>query len=289
MNSEYLKMINLIELNQFVRFAELGTLSKAAEMLYISQPTLTRSMKHIEDEFNVSLFNRSRNRLDLNETGKKAAEYAKRLLEEEKNMIESVQAFDRSLNTIRISSCAPAPLWTLIPEIYESCHGMMISSSLDDAESIIRDVESEKIDAGVIPYRIEDSELACIPYSRETLYACIPISHPLSSASELSFDDLNGYNAIIRNQIGFWDKMCRERMPASRFLVQNDDFAFRELVRSSTLLSFATNLAADGYKDILSERHLIRISDKEADVRYYIITKKKAEEIMCRCAEKHIN
>ena len=282
-------MINLIELNQFAKFAEFGTLSKTAEMLYISQPTLTRSMKHIEEEFGVPLFIRSKNRLELSETGRKAAEYAERLLAEERSMIDSVRAFDRSLHTIKISSCAPAPLWTLIPEIYEKSQVTMISSSLDDAGLIIKNVECGRIDIGIIPYEIESSNLICLPYSRETLYACIPLSNPLSSESEISFGDINGYNAIIKNQIGFWDKICRDKMPASRFIVQCDDFAFRELVKASTLLSFSTNLSDDGYCDILKDCSIIRIKDMEADVRYHIIAQEKLAAIAHACSEKHAN
>lgn len=65
-------MLNLIELEQFVAFAELGTLSAAAEELHISQPTLTRSMRHVEEAFGVTLFDRGKNRIALNETGKAA-------------------------------------------------------------------------------------------------------------------------------------------------------------------------------------------------------------------------
>ncbi len=49
-------MLNLCELEQLCAFARYGTLSKAAEELHISQPTLTRSMQHLEEEFGVALF-----------------------------------------------------------------------------------------------------------------------------------------------------------------------------------------------------------------------------------------
>ena len=55
-------MLNLSELEQFVTFAEQGTLSGAAQTLHISQPTLTRTMKHVEAAFGVPLFRRSRRR-----------------------------------------------------------------------------------------------------------------------------------------------------------------------------------------------------------------------------------
>ena len=48
------KMLNLLELEQLSAFAEYGTLSKAAEKLNISQPTITRTMQHLEEEFGVS-------------------------------------------------------------------------------------------------------------------------------------------------------------------------------------------------------------------------------------------
>ena len=46
-------MLDLNELEQLTAFADLGTLSKTADALHISQPTLTRIMQHIEETFGV--------------------------------------------------------------------------------------------------------------------------------------------------------------------------------------------------------------------------------------------
>lgn len=53
-------MLELFQLEQLVAFADSGTLSKPAEHLHISQPTLTRAMQKLEDEFGVPLFQRSK-------------------------------------------------------------------------------------------------------------------------------------------------------------------------------------------------------------------------------------
>lgn len=53
-------MLDLLELEQLAAFAEYGTLSKAAQELHISQPTLTRTMKRLEEEFGVPLFVRGK-------------------------------------------------------------------------------------------------------------------------------------------------------------------------------------------------------------------------------------
>ena len=65
----------------------LRTLSKAAEELHMSQPTLTRAMQKLESEFDVPLFRRSRNRLEFNETGKLAADYAGKILDQTQDML----------------------------------------------------------------------------------------------------------------------------------------------------------------------------------------------------------
>ena len=66
-------MLDLEELRQLAAFARWGTLSRAAEELHISQPTLSRTMQSLEEEFGVSLFVREKNKIELNETGRRAA------------------------------------------------------------------------------------------------------------------------------------------------------------------------------------------------------------------------
>ena len=78
--------------------------------------------------------------------------------------------------------------------------------------------------------------------------------------------------------------MCREKMPASKFLVQTDDFEFNELVKSSTLPCFVTNLV-NNMDDILKNRVIIPISDSEANVNYHLIYLQKNKDLI-KAAEK---
>ena len=108
-------MIEIYLLEQLDAFARLGTLSAASEELHISQPALTRSMKKIEEELGVSLFERQKNRLFLNDTGKLAAEHAARILEEDRDMERIVRTFDRSHRTIFLGCCADARIYAYTP------------------------------------------------------------------------------------------------------------------------------------------------------------------------------
>ena len=108
-------MIEIYLLEQLCAFAEYGTLSKAAESLHISQPALSRSMKKIEEELGVSLFERDKAKISLNETGELAAKLATELLSLNLGMVRRIKAFDRSQRSITVGACAPktsATVWS---------------------------------------------------------------------------------------------------------------------------------------------------------------------------------
>lgn len=266
-------MLNLLELEQLAAFADWGTLSKAAEVLHISQPTITRTMQHLEEEFGVSLFSRHKNKIELNPTGEKAVEYAKSLLVDAQNAVAQVQAFDKRLHTITVQSCAPAPLWFLLPILSGEFPDRTISSTLLEEQEILRQVAAGDCEMGILPWKAELEGVACLPVLEERLSVCVPLGHSLAERHRLTFEELNGYNCLLLSQIGFWDKLCRKKMPASRFLVQTDEFEFQELVRQSSLLCFTTDLSKDirGAEGLLRQRKVIPITDPEANVTYHLL------------------
>ena len=272
-------MLDLIELEQLAAFARLGTLSKAAETLHISQPTLTRSMRHIEEAFGVPLFCRGKNRIGLNETGRLAAKYAQKLLFEAEKAVQAVQAFDRSQKTIAVCSCAPAPLWTLLPSLAQKYPENTVSSQITGTDEVLRAVQAGQCDIGILPAPCPDPSLTDRPYIREKLFACACEGSGLAGEDAVSFARINGFNCLLRDQIGFWTGLCRQKMPASRFLIQTDEFEFMELVRSSTLLCFATDIAST-QNALPPGRVLLPVLDPEADVTYHLICQPKKKALI---------
>lgn len=267
-------MLNLLELEQLSAFAEYGTLSKAAEKLNVSQPTITRTMQHLEDEFGVPLFERSKNHIALNETGRRAVSYAGQLLKDAEKAVEDVRAFDRSLHTITVSSCAPAPLWRLLPMLSAAFPDMTLSSSIKNTLSVLEDVKSGHCLLAVLPGMPEEGKIpetyCCRPFMKENLAVCVPPDHVLAGYKEVSFEVLNGYNFLLGTRLGFWDDMCREKMPASRFLVQTDQFTMEELIRESSLPCFVTDVA-EYDEEIYGDRIVIPISDQAAKITFHIV------------------
>ena len=267
-------MITLEELTQLVTFADEGNLSKAAQVLHISQPTITRTMQHLEEDFGVSMFSRTKNKITINDTGLQAVEYARKILSDTEQMVRSVRAYDKALRTITLEACAPAPIWTLLPILNQKFPSMTISSGISEIGHIIAHVRDGSCDIGVVLEPVEDNSIRCNEFLREDLRVCLPKGHPIldKNPETVSFSDIDGFNFLLRSNLGFWDELCRTKMPSSRFLVQQDEFEFNELIENSSLPIFSTNLA-DHTEESMKSRTEIPISDKEASVTYYLITR----------------
>lgn len=64
-------MVNLDLYRVFYTVAKNGSLTKAAEELYISQPAVSQSVKQLENQLGVTLFNRTHRGMELSEEGGK--------------------------------------------------------------------------------------------------------------------------------------------------------------------------------------------------------------------------
>lgn len=264
-------VFELYQLEQLLAFAECGTLSGAAERLHLSQPALSRSMQRLEAELQVSLFDRQKNKIEFNENGRMAAEYARQVMEKCQDMILRVQAFDRSQRTILIGSCAPAPIWEIVPILTNLYAERTISSELRENDVLLQGLRDDVYQLIILPFSIEENGISCVKYGEEHLYFSLPPAHPLSGSAGLFMKDLNGETMLLRNHLGFWRELTDRKMPDTRFLEQ-EDVAFEELVRSSALPSFATDVVLRRAGNP-TNRVNIPILDKEANVTYYCLYK----------------
>lgn len=266
-------MLNLEELEQFIAFADCGTLSKVAEEFHISTPSITRSMQNVEESFGVPLFTRSKNRIALNGTGEIAVTCARRLLQEADRALSQVRAYDERRKTIVVKSCAPAPLWELMKKLGDSHPGMTVSSEICQNAEVQNYLEQGNCDMAILPFSVSLPGWKSEKFMTEKLFVCVPKGHYLAEYKELHGSDLNGFNFLLRSELGFWGTLCREKMPASKFLVQTDAEVFEELVKASSLPCFTTDYFKER-SEAYAGRIDIPIMDEDANVTFYLITKK---------------
>ena len=270
-------MIELYQLTQLAAIAKNGTLSKAAEELHLSQPALSRSMQKLEDELQVPLFIRQKNRIEFNENGKMAIEYAEKILDERQRMREHIRRFDRSRHTIFIGFCAPAPMWGIVPTLSDLYPDRTIAAEMKEPEVLLRGLRDKTYQLIVLPFPVESDAFYCVKYQEEHLSFSLPPAHPLSASKGLHMKDLNGETMLLRSKIGFWNHLHQEKMPDTHFLVQEENFAFNALVKASALPSFTSDLVIRREGPV-PNRVIVPILDEEANVTFYCLclTKDKA-------------
>lgn len=264
-------MFELYQLEQLLAVAACGTLSNAAEQLHISQPALSRSMQRLEAELQVSLFARQKNKIELNENGRMAVDYARKIMEQSQDMISRIQAFDRSQRTILFGACAPAPLWEIPALLSDLYPEMTISSEIRENDVLLQGLRDDVYQLIVLPFPVDEPGMICAKYGEEHLFFSLPPAHPLSGSKALYMKDLNGETMLLRNRLGFWRELTVRKMPDTRFLEQAD-VAFDELVKFSALPSFATDVVLNREGNHVN-RVNIPILDEEANVSYYCLCK----------------
>lgn len=278
--------MELHQLEQLAAFARYGTLSKAAEALHLSQPTLTRSMQKLEEEFGVTLFRRSKNRLAFHENGKLAAEYAQKILDQTKDMVNLVRAFDRANRTLSFGSCAPMPAVFLAQNAAGLYPDMAVSTEMGDSEALLKGLREGRYQAVILPFRPEGADLHTKAFGTETLFFALPPEHRFAGREGVFMGELDGENILLISEIGFWHGIYKEKMPHSRALLQNERFAFEELVQSSVLPSFVTDVTMR-LQGVPGNRKIVPILDAEASAEYYAACMKADKKKFGGLFEQH--
>lgn len=270
--------MELFELEQLAAFAEHKTLSAAAEILHVSQPTLTKTMKRLEDEFDVPLFIRTKNRITLNENGLLAAEQSKKILQQTADMVQLVRALERSNHTINIGGCASIPISRLVRMLSDTYPDMTISSEIKPRTQLISGLWDDVYQFIILPEKPECMDgLLIAELGEEHLMFSLPQNHPLADSDGLYLSDLNGQNMIVLPNLGFWGEIIEEKMPDSKFLVQTGKVSFEELIQASVLPSFTSDLALLEYLQP-DDRVTVPILDPEVNVTFCYITKEESRK-----------
>jgi len=264
-------MIELEQLEQLVAVAKWGILSRAAEELHISQPTLTRSMQKLESDLQVTLFTRTKNKVVLNANGELAVERARVVLDQRDDLVQRVRTFDLASRTITVASCAPAPMWDLLPVLSGHFEGMTISSQLvPEPEPLLEGLRKGLYLLVILPYKVEEPELTCVYYESEQLLFSLPQDHPLSGAVGLYLKDLDGETIPLYSHIGMWYELHKQKMPTTRFLLQPKRDDFLALVEASSFPAFTSDLI-QRREPKAKNRVFVPILDPEVKKDYYLL------------------
>ncbi len=268
------------QLRQLDAIARSGTFSAAAEMLHTSQSSISRSMRALERELGCDLFFRTRNHAELNDAGQHALIHARAILAEERRMRDTFDELVRRNRTIHVVSVAPAPVWNLTSQVVGHFPGTILTSELVEEE---REVERRLLDrsADVIVTRkpLGFPNVSCTPLMVENLYVYTPIHDDLAQKTTVSFADLDGRTFLMNSEVGFWGEVVKSAMPNACFIEQSDSNVLDQLLRTSDLLGFVTDVTQFSHDDEQEPRRVrIPIHDADAHATFYVVALLDAPE-----------
>lgn len=141
-------------LDYFIEVAKTGSFTRAAERLYVSQPSLSQSIKRLEDSLGAQLIDRSAAPLRLTFAGEKFYEYALKSKELDRNMLTEIQNIKSgTAGRIRLA----LPLWrgaSLLPDIFPAFHEKYPLIQLELSEGPFRQLhvalENDEVDFVVV-------------------------------------------------------------------------------------------------------------------------------------------
>ena len=193
------------------------------------------------------------------------------MLEQNREIVERVRAFDRTNRTISIGACAPVPLEQIVPVLSHLYEGMTISQELGTDEALLNRLREGEHKLVILHEQPEDKTLYWKKCGSEKLFLVVPQTHPLAKhAKGIHLKDLEGQSILLFSQIGFWYELCKEMIPHHRFILQDDFHTFGELAYASSLPVFTTDYWINRREYASDGRVLLPILDPEADVTYYL-------------------
>ena len=178
------RAINLRQIEIFRALIELGTVSRAAEILNISQPAASKLLMQLESDNGLKLFDRARGRLAPTTQGL-------RLYEEVNRIFAGVRQVETAISVIRredqgrlVVGVLPALAGDFIrratmnflkrhPNVYCSIQS-------HESQRIADSVLARKLDVGLVSSRIDSAYLVTEPVLEHPLLCIMPIGHPLA-------------------------------------------------------------------------------------------------------------
>ena len=200
--------MNFLHLKYAIMVAETGSISKAAEKLYVAQPNVSRAIKELESDLNITIFDRNSKGMIVTPEGEQLIHYAKRILRQIDDM-EKIFKYQKKKNVFSIS----VPRASYISDAFVEFSKCL--NNIDNAEvyyketnayRVINNVINEEYNLGILRYYInhdryfkdiiEKKELKCELINQFKYVLIFNKNSALAENKEIHYSDLKDFIEI---------------------------------------------------------------------------------------------
>ena len=178
------------QIEAFIKTVELSSFSKAGEMLFLSQPSISNYIKTLESELGTKLITRTTKDVGATKNGKIFYEYAKNILALRDKAVFSMKSRSDSYQGELEIQASSVPAQYILPEIIVDFNKAYPNISyhiiMSDTFNVINSVLAQKCELGVVGAKVENSKCA---YEFIVSEAIVLIAPPNSTLSDTTLSE----------------------------------------------------------------------------------------------------
>jgi len=267
--------ISHAHLRSFNAVATHGSFTRAAEMLNITQPTLSGQVKELEERYGTRLFVRHGRRVELTEIGKSAFAITRLMFRHEEEVEQLLQSA-RALTSgqLRVGADSPYIATPLLAQFQRLYPGIRISIRYGNSEELMHWIESRRCDVAFLPNIPQgDDRLYSIPLPPDRLVVFVNRDHDWAERRTVTIDELVTQRIVLREK-GSRTRSIFEEAVARAGHVLHDvmEIGGREGVREAVAAGFGVGIVAEN--ELLADSRLRALPVSNAELAH-------AEYVVC--------
>lgn len=219
-------MLELDKFHYFQTIAKLKSFSRAAEQLYVAQPSLSRYVNKLEEELGVRLLDRTQVPIELTEAGRLYLSYMEHIKKTHEQMLTNLARFGQmktgrlSLGIVRWRGQFILP--GLVTPFMEQYSGISLTIKEENTSKSLEDLTAGgKLDLCIINSPLRNKNLDSKIIYRDKVLLAAPKKYPLNSMSELE-----------RNSFHHPIKITVESLKDKTFIMQKPDHKLTILIHN---------------------------------------------------------
>ncbi|ASC70553.1 LysR family transcriptional regulator [Halomicronema hongdechloris C2206] len=203
--------MDIYQLRYFLTIAETGSFSRAAERLYLSQPSLSAGIKKLEQELGVCLFERGGRRTVLTPAGRAFQAKAMAIMGQYQAALKELKGFyERPILRVGVLSTLRVAELAALVSTFQHHHPHVTIEVHDGTLALLR----EKLEQGDVDVTLtaladrDDPQLSTALFQQKLLLA-LPLTHPLAQRASIRLTELDGQPFIDRVNCEFHEQECQ--------------------------------------------------------------------------------
>lgn len=191
----------LAALKAFDATARWGSMTAAARVLELKQPTVSAHIQRLEQEYGVELLYRRGRRLELTAFGRALLDHTRRAFSAEEDAHALLAAArSRYAGRLVVHAIGPYNVVPILKAYAQAYPQVSVAVGVGDSRTITAKIADYQGDVGLVLNHVDVADLHSMPYRVQNLVVFAPVAHPLAQRGDISIRDLQGQRFVIREE-----------------------------------------------------------------------------------------